>query len=58
MFIISIASVSASDIEQTDADTGVSSVSNDYVLGDSVDSGTFDDLQTKINNAVNLQLNY
>ena len=43
--------VSASDIEQTDADTDVIAVSNNDVLGDGVDSGTFSDLQDKINNA-------
>ena len=51
LFIISIAVVSASDIEQTDADTDVLSVSNEYKLSNGVDSGTFDELQKKINNA-------
>ncbi len=51
LFIISIAAVSASDIGQTDEDTDIMAVSNDDVLGDSVDSGTFSELQEKINNA-------
>ncbi|WP_295596693.1 hypothetical protein [uncultured Methanobrevibacter sp.] len=51
LFIISIAVVYASDIEQTDADTDVLSVSNEYKLSNGVDSGTFDELQKKINNA-------
>ena len=40
LFIISMTAVSASDIEQTDGDTDIMAVSNDNVLGDSVDSGT------------------
>uniref|UniRef100_UPI00388E4ACC right-handed parallel beta-helix repeat-containing protein n=1 Tax=Methanobrevibacter sp. TaxID=66852 RepID=UPI00388E4ACC len=51
LFIISIAAVSASDIGQTDDDTDLIAVSNDNVLGDGVDSGTFNELQEKINNA-------
>ncbi|WP_407416164.1 right-handed parallel beta-helix repeat-containing protein [Methanobrevibacter sp.] len=51
VFIISMATVSASDIGQTKEDTGIIAVSNNDVIGDSVDSGTFNDLQNKINNA-------
>ena len=46
-----MAAVSASDIVQTEGDTDVIATSNNDVLGDSVDSGTFNDLQNKINNA-------
>ena len=46
-----MAAVSAGDINKTDADTDVLTVSNNDVLVDSVDSGTFIELQEKINNA-------
>ena len=46
-----MAAVSASDMGQTEGDTDVIAVSDNDVLGDSVDSGTFNDLQNKINNA-------
>ena len=51
LFFISMANAFAEDINTTDTDTDVITVSNNDVLGNSVKSGTFIELQEKINNA-------